>query len=117
MNFRGRYSSIVTALLLTWGVGGDRLVSAATFYVAPGGNDGNLGTAAQPWATLQHAADVVLPGAVVIVRPGTYAGAKFSHSGTSQAPMLFHGQPGAVINAPGPSNTICEPCRRYLGMG
>jgi len=34
MNLRGRYSSIVIALLLTWGVGGDRLVSAATFYVA-----------------------------------------------------------------------------------
>ena len=63
MNLRGRYSSIVIALLLTWGVGGDRLVSAATFYVAPGGNDGNLGTAAQPWATLQHAADVVLQSA------------------------------------------------------
>ena len=43
------------------------------YYVAPDGNDGNPGTEAQPWATIQHAADVLQPGDTVYVRAGTYA--------------------------------------------
>ncbi len=45
-----------------------------TWYVATNGDDGNPGTSAQPWRTLQHAADSVPDGATVIVRSGTYAG-------------------------------------------
>ena len=43
-----------------------------TYYVAPGGSDSNPGTEAQPWATIQHAADVLQPGDTVYVRAGTY---------------------------------------------
>jgi hypothetical protein len=32
-----------------------RLQGPVTFYVAPGGSDNNLGTAASPWATITHA--------------------------------------------------------------
>ena len=31
--------------------------AAETYYVAAGGDDGNPGTEAAPWASIQHAAD------------------------------------------------------------
>lgn len=45
-----------------------------TYYVATTGDDANPGTAAQPWQTIQHAADQVAAGDTVIIQPGTYAG-------------------------------------------
>jgi hypothetical protein len=51
-------------------------VGAATVYVAPGGSDAAAGTVTAPFATLQHAADVVVAsggGGTVVVRGGTYA--------------------------------------------
>ena len=39
----------------------------------PAGSDGNPGTLARPFATIQKAADLVLPGDSVIVRGGTYS--------------------------------------------
>jgi len=103
MNYRERACFSVFSFAL-WFIS-NTLASAATFSVAPGGNDRNPGTAARPWATLQHAADVAGPGDVVIVQPGTYVGAKFRRSGTANAPIFFHGKPGAVISTPGPLNT------------
>jgi parallel beta-helix repeat protein len=41
-------------------------------YVSTAGSDGNPGTLAAPWRTLQHAADAA--GRVVRIRGGTYAG-------------------------------------------
>lgn len=45
---------------------------AATFYVAPDGNDRNPGTLAAPFATIQRAQAAVAPGDTVLVRGGTY---------------------------------------------
>ena len=42
------------------------------YYVAPGGSDANPGTETAPWATIQHAADVLRPGDTVYVRGGVY---------------------------------------------
>lgn len=78
---------------------------AATFYVAPTGKDTNLGTATAPWLTIQRAANVVNPGDIVVVQPGTYKGAKFSRSGLATAYIRFVGQPGALVNSPGALNT------------
>lgn len=78
---------------------------AATFYVASTGNDSNPGSSALPWATLQHAVNAARAGDTVIVRPGVYAGAKFSRSGLSTAPITFRGKAGTIINRPGPLNT------------
>jgi hypothetical protein len=78
---------------------------AATYYVSPSGNNTNPGTAAAPWATLQHAANTAVAGDTVLVQPGTYVGAKFSRSGLSSAPITFRGQSGVIVNAPGPFNT------------
>lgn len=47
--------------------------AATTYYVAPNGNDGSPGTLAQPWATIQHAANSVQAGDTVLVRGGVYA--------------------------------------------
>ena len=46
--------------------------SQSDYYVTPGGDDANPGSESQPWATIQHAADVLTPGDTVYVRAGTY---------------------------------------------
>ncbi len=81
--------------------------AATTYYVAPSptGSDSNPGTSGQPFATIQKAANVVSPGDTVIVRPGTYVGAKFSRSGSLAAPIVFMAQPGAVVTSPGALNS------------
>jgi len=43
-----------------------------SYFVAPDGDDNNPGTAAEPWATIQHAADTLAPGDTVYVQSGTY---------------------------------------------
>ena len=82
-------------------------LQAATYFVAPppAGNDGNPGTNAAPFATIQHAADIVNPGDSVTVKPGTYVGAKFGRSGMVNSPIVFQAQPGVIVNVPGSLNT------------
>ena len=46
--------------------------SAATYYVAPTGNDANSGTLASPWKTIQKAASTMVVGDTVNIRAGTY---------------------------------------------
>src|SRR5262245_61931814 len=46
----------------------------ATFYVSPAGSDSNPGTEAQPFRTIQRAANAVGPGNTVIVEDGVYSG-------------------------------------------
>src|SRR5688572_28557479 len=66
-----------------------RMLAAATFFVAPQGDDKAAGTAEAPWKTLQHAADVVPAADTVLVRSGTYAGFDLRKSGTPEAPITF----------------------------
>jgi parallel beta-helix repeat protein len=79
----------------------------ATYYVAPGGSDANPGTSSQPWATLQHAADTMLPGDTTLVASGAYAGFRAETVGQAGAPITIAAAPGAavLVNAPGP---ICR---------
>lgn len=77
-----------------------QLVRGAQFYVAPGGNNAAAGTSATPWATLQHAADVVGPGDRVVVRAGNYQGFYLDTSGTAASPIEFFAEPGVLINSP-----------------
>jgi hypothetical protein len=56
----------LSALALTSGV------QAATYYVAPGGNDGNPGTVAAPWKSIAKAQDAAAPGDTVYFRGGDY---------------------------------------------
>ena len=52
------------------------------YYVSPTGSDSNAGTSAAPFQTIQHAANVVNPGDMVIVRDGTYNNAAVSGVGS-----------------------------------
>lgn len=72
----------------------------ATYYVSNVGSNGNAGTAAAPWQTLQFAADTVRPGDLVIVRPGNYVGFDLWTDGTAAARITFRGEPGATITSP-----------------
>lgn len=79
-----------------------------TFYVAPSGSDGNPGSFALPWATINKAAQTMLPGQSVYVRDGTYTGVYVNRSGTPGKPISFRAYPGAKpkiviteINSPG----------------
>jgi hypothetical protein len=71
--------------------------SAATYHVAPGGSDGNSGSATAPWATLQHAADVVGPGDTVLVHDGTYRGFQIETDGTASSPIVFRALGANVV--------------------
>jgi len=78
----------------------------ATFYVSTSGNDAWPGTLAQPWRTLQFAADQAGAGDTVIVQAGTYLGFRAKSSGADGSPVTFRASEGAavVLNAPGPQN-------------
>jgi parallel beta-helix repeat protein len=72
----------------------------SNYFVSPNGDDGNDGSQAHPWATLQQAANSVAPGDFVDVLPGNYAGMDVSTSGTAAAPIVFHAEPGVTITSP-----------------
>jgi Right handed beta helix region len=67
------------------------LAQAATYYVSPNGNNANLGTISQPFATLQKAHDVANPGDTIYMRGGTY-------TLTSYVNITKSGSAGNVIN-------------------
>jgi parallel beta-helix repeat protein len=63
--------------------------AAETYHVASGGSDGAAGTEAEPWGTLQHAADTVVAGDTVIVHAGDYAGFYLETSGEEGSEIAF----------------------------
>jgi len=79
---------------------------AGTFYVATNGSDAGPGSAAQPWASLQHAVDAIRPGDTILVESGTYAGCRIGHSGIPGAVCTLKADSGAhvVVNSAGPAN-------------
>ncbi|MET6996973.1 right-handed parallel beta-helix repeat-containing protein [Chitinophaga defluvii] len=60
----------------------------SSWYVATTGNDSNPGTFAQPWKTIQKAADNATPGSTVYISGGTYI---------ENVVMNVSGTPGAYI--------------------
>jgi acid phosphatase len=56
--------------------------SGVCYYVSPTGSDSNAGTSTSPFLTIQHAANVVNPGDMVIVRDGTYNNAAVTGVGS-----------------------------------
>ena len=70
-------------------------VQAEIYHVALRGSDGNPGTAARPFRTLQHAAERAAPGDVVRVGAGTYCEAVLvPRSGEAGRPIVFEGARG-----------------------
>ncbi len=82
---------------------------AATYFVAPAGNDSAAGSEAAPWRTLQRAADhpALTGGDTVYVRGGTYAqSVTLTRSGTDAArPITFAAYPGEYPRLDGTSLT------------
>ncbi|MCG2767834.1 MAG: right-handed parallel beta-helix repeat-containing protein [Anaerolineae bacterium] len=79
------------------GIGTQTTVNCA-YYVAPGGDDTDPGTLAQPWATFQHAADTAQPGDTVCFRGGVYPTDEthLACSGTAGASITFIAYPGEM---------------------
>lgn len=83
--------------------------SSPVLYVSPSGSDQNgRGTAAAPFATIQHAVAVAPPHATVIIEPGTYSG-----SVTITEPLTLTADAtvadataATVLNASGQTNGI-----------
>src|SRR6266568_5002114 len=66
------------------------VVGGKAYYVSPAGNDQNDGSKDHPFATIQKAADVVTPGSVVHVLPGTYNESVIVETdGTAHARITF----------------------------
>ena len=83
--------------------------SASTYYVAITGRDSNPGTLAQPWRTVQNAANKLLPGDTVLVRGGVYREAVTVHvSGTDTAGgvITFANYPGETPILDGSTLTV-----------
>ena len=78
------------------------LALADTYYVAPSGDDSAGGDEADPWQSLQHAADTVGPGDRVVVREGNYEGFQLQTSGTSSEPIEFVAEDGATVDRDNP---------------
>lgn len=84
----------------------------AVYHVAPWGDDEHAGSSTEPFATIQHASDIVKPGDTVIVRDGIYTdtngdgfGVFLDRGGTSSQWVTFRSENarGAVLS--GQNNT------------
>jgi hypothetical protein len=73
-------------------------VPAATYYLAPDGNDTHPGTKTRPWQSLRFAAGKVVPGDVVKLKPGVYRQTTLVKDckGTAKQPILFEADGGQV---------------------
>ncbi len=86
-----RYNSRIAVCLLLL-VCMCRPVTATTYYVSVTGNDSGPGTFADPWQTIQKAADVLMPGDTVFIRGGTYLESVApQNSGTAGNVIVYSG--------------------------
>lgn len=92
-------------------------------WVAIEGDDAGPGTRDEPWATLQHAADSVGPGATVYVREGVYEQkVEIRTSGLPGRPITFAAAPservvldGSALEVPAGQNAmIAIDSRRFV---
>ncbi|WP_084557917.1 right-handed parallel beta-helix repeat-containing protein [Hamadaea tsunoensis] len=77
---------------------------SGTLFVATNGNDGNAGTLAAPFATVQKAVSVVAAGGTIAVRGGTYAlttNITIAKSGTAAAPITLTNYNGEHVTIDG----------------
>ena len=93
----GRLRTLVTVCGVALLSSGARPGTAAEYYVATGGNDESPGSKAEPFRTIQKAADVARPGDTVFVRGGVYRETvRLRTSGTADAPVRFAAAPGEL---------------------
>jgi len=74
------------------------LIGQTEYYVAPGGSDQNPGTISEPFATIQHFADMAYPGDTCYIRSGTYRETVTpSRSGNAIAQIHYRAYPGETV--------------------
>ncbi|HWE02781.1 MAG TPA: Ig-like domain repeat protein [Tepidisphaeraceae bacterium] len=79
-----------------------RVLLSSWYVAASGGLDANPGTLAQPFATIQDAANVAMPGDSVFIESGTYhETVKPVNSGTAGAPITYEPYNGATVTIDG----------------
>jgi len=72
------------------------------YYIAPDGNDSNMGTESLPWKTLSKAASMATAGTTVFIRQGTYNERLVPlYSGTAEEPVIFAAYPSDTVNITG----------------
>ncbi len=75
---------------------------SADYYVQHDGDDGDPGSLAAPFASVQRAADLMKPGDTCYVRGGIYReGVSVRRSGRKNAPIRFCAYPGEVVTFSG----------------
>lgn len=113
--------SVITAAL-------PGILYAETYYVAPGGDDGNPGTIDAPFATVKMAHDneALQPGDVICLRGGTYYPANqtvFNKAGNANNYFVLSSYPGEVPvidgkNIPeGDINSTSTPTWAFINAG
>ncbi len=82
-------------------------LAGGVYYVSPAGNDAHPGTIAQPWRTIQHAADTLAAGDTVYIRAGTYHERVIpQRSGAAGQPITYAAYPGETATIDGSSVTL-----------
>ena len=77
------------------------------YYVATTGSDSNLGTIAQPWRTIQKAANTMVAGDNVYIRAGTYRERVVpQHAGSAGQYITYAAYPGETATIDGSSVTL-----------
>ena len=98
MNSTRQKSIFLCFLLFLFFLAGCDPTVTATYYVSPDGSDSNPGTEAEPWKTIQKAADTLVAGERVYIKAGTYK---------EQVIPQNSGEEGAyIIYAAYPNNTV-----------
>lgn len=87
-------------------------VRATTYYVTKDGNDANSGSEAQPWETIQKAADTMRAGDTVNIKAGTYVErVRPKHTGSEGNWITYqaYGDGEVKIESPNddPNNNYC----------
>lgn len=95
---------LIVFLTMLFTIRGNAYEPLNTFYIALNGNDSNPGTLDKPWATINHAAEVIKAGDTVYLRGGTYRitqQIRTKNSGTQKAWIVYSSYPGeqAIIDA------------------
>lgn len=82
--------------------------TGTVYHVSTKGSDGNPGTQAKPFRTVQKAAGVVKSGDTILVHGGTYGGVEIRRSGSATAPIrLTSAGDGTVTLQKRMSNPSC----------
>jgi hypothetical protein len=92
-------------------------IRPTVYYVAKTGSDSNPGTEAEPWLTIQHAADVAQPGDTICIKTGTYnENIEPANSGVNGKYISYQnfGADIVNINASGEHNAVEISGKNYL---